>query len=142
MHSVPILPLLVAAVAAWLFGAAYYGVLGRKWLEAQGKTMDVDGQPAKVVLDGKSGAPKDSANTSKAQREAEQQRLVDVPLEELARTLAVLEQEAEPHKTQKSVAENALNKIAQRKKLVIAELERRGQAVLDRDLGKGEFDYK
>lgn len=40
MHSVPILPLLAAAVAAWLFGAVYYGVLGRKWLAAQGKTME------------------------------------------------------------------------------------------------------
>jgi Protein of unknown function (DUF1761) len=40
MHSVPILPLLVSAVAAWVFGAGYYGVLGRKWLAAQGKTME------------------------------------------------------------------------------------------------------
>lgn len=40
MHSVPIVPLLAAAVAAWLFGAAYYGLLGRKWLTAQGKTME------------------------------------------------------------------------------------------------------
>ncbi len=40
MHSVPIWPLLVAAVAAWLFGAIYYGVLGRKWLKAQGKSME------------------------------------------------------------------------------------------------------
>jgi len=40
MHSVPILPLIVSAVAAWLFGAVYYGVLGRKWLAAQGKTME------------------------------------------------------------------------------------------------------
>ena len=40
MHSVPIIPLIVSAVAAWLFGAVYYGVLGRKWLAAQGKTME------------------------------------------------------------------------------------------------------
>src|SRR6185312_6645335 len=40
MHSVPIVPLLVAAVAAWLFGAVYYSVLCRKWLAAQGKTME------------------------------------------------------------------------------------------------------
>jgi hypothetical protein len=40
MHTVPILPLFVAAIAAWLFGAVYYGVLGRKWLAAQGKTME------------------------------------------------------------------------------------------------------
>jgi hypothetical protein len=35
MHSVPILPLLSAAVAARVFGVVYYGVLGRKWLVAQ-----------------------------------------------------------------------------------------------------------
>jgi hypothetical protein len=29
----------IAAVAAWLFGAVYYGALGRHWIEAQGKTM-------------------------------------------------------------------------------------------------------
>jgi hypothetical protein len=40
MHSVPILPLLVSAIAAWLFGAVYYGVLGSRWLAAQGKTME------------------------------------------------------------------------------------------------------
>jgi uncharacterized membrane protein len=31
---------LAAAAAAWLFGAAYYGALGKKWVAAQGKTMD------------------------------------------------------------------------------------------------------
>ena len=30
---------LLAAAAAWLFGAAYYGVLGKAWIAAQGKTM-------------------------------------------------------------------------------------------------------
>jgi uncharacterized membrane protein len=40
MHGMPVLQLLAAAVAAWVFGAVYYGVLGRKWLEAQGKTME------------------------------------------------------------------------------------------------------
>ena len=34
------LAIVVAAVAAWLFGAAYYGVLGRRWIAAQGKTME------------------------------------------------------------------------------------------------------
>ena len=29
----------LAAAAAWLFGAAYYGLLGRAWIAAQGKTM-------------------------------------------------------------------------------------------------------
>jgi len=33
------LPVIIAAVAAWLFGAFYYGVLGRVWIAAQGKTM-------------------------------------------------------------------------------------------------------
>lgn len=32
--------LLGAAVAAWLFGAMYYGTLGRQWVEAQGSTME------------------------------------------------------------------------------------------------------
>lgn len=30
---------LLAAAAAWVFGAAYYGVLGKAWIAAQGKTM-------------------------------------------------------------------------------------------------------
>ena len=34
------LPIVTAAIAAWIFGAIYYGLLGRKWLEAQGKTME------------------------------------------------------------------------------------------------------
>ena len=34
------LAIVVAAVAAWLFGAAYYGVLGRRSIAAQGKTME------------------------------------------------------------------------------------------------------
>jgi hypothetical protein len=29
---------LIAAVAAWIFGAAYYSLLGRAWLAAQGET--------------------------------------------------------------------------------------------------------
>jgi hypothetical protein len=29
-----------AAVCAWLFGAMYYGTLGKAWVEAQGSTMD------------------------------------------------------------------------------------------------------
>ena len=32
--------ILVAAVAAWLFGAVYYGLLGKMWVAAQGETMD------------------------------------------------------------------------------------------------------
>jgi hypothetical protein len=29
-----------AAVAAWLFGAMYYGTLGKQWVEAQGSSME------------------------------------------------------------------------------------------------------
>jgi hypothetical protein len=32
--------LLGAAVCAWLFGAMYYGSLGKQWVEAQGLTME------------------------------------------------------------------------------------------------------
>ena len=31
---------LTAAIVAWLFGAVYYSALGKKWIDAQGKTMD------------------------------------------------------------------------------------------------------
>jgi hypothetical protein len=34
------LSILVAAVAAWLFGGVYYSALGKPWLAAQGKTME------------------------------------------------------------------------------------------------------
>ena len=34
------LAIVVAAVAAWMFGAIYYGILGKVWLAAQGKTME------------------------------------------------------------------------------------------------------
>ncbi|HEX2366284.1 MAG TPA: DUF1761 domain-containing protein [Bradyrhizobium sp.] len=37
LHAVPIV---LAAVAAWFFGAIYYGLLGRKWMAAQGKTVE------------------------------------------------------------------------------------------------------
>lgn len=39
-HNIHVLPALFAAVAAWMFGALYYGLLGRKWIEAQGKTIE------------------------------------------------------------------------------------------------------
>ena len=32
--------IIVAAVAAWVFGAVYYGILGKTWIAAQGETMD------------------------------------------------------------------------------------------------------
>ena len=34
------LAILLAAAAAWIFGAVYYGALARPWLAAQGKTME------------------------------------------------------------------------------------------------------
>ena len=34
------LSVLTAAVAAWLFGAVYYGALGKKWIAAQGKSLE------------------------------------------------------------------------------------------------------
>jgi uncharacterized membrane protein len=36
-HAVPIVG---GAVAAWIFGAIYYGLLGRTWLVAQSKTIE------------------------------------------------------------------------------------------------------
>lgn len=38
--SVNFLIILVAAIAGWLVGAAWYGVLGRSWIAAQGKTIE------------------------------------------------------------------------------------------------------
>ena len=32
--------ILIAAVAGWLVGAVWYGVLGTAWVEAQGRTME------------------------------------------------------------------------------------------------------
>jgi hypothetical protein len=40
LQNLHALAIVVAAVAAWIFGEVYYGVLGRKWIEAQGKTME------------------------------------------------------------------------------------------------------
>ena len=40
LQNLHALPIILAAIAAWVFGAVYYGLLGRKWLEAQGKTME------------------------------------------------------------------------------------------------------
>jgi Protein of unknown function (DUF1761) len=34
------LPVIVAAVAAWIFGAIYYCFLGKAWAAAQGKSME------------------------------------------------------------------------------------------------------
>jgi len=46
--------IIVAAVAAWLFGAVYYGLLGKTWVAAQGETMDT----LKAKNAGKSAAAK------------------------------------------------------------------------------------
>jgi len=46
--------LLGATVAAWLFGAIYYGILGKVWLAAQGKTRET----VKAENAGKSGFAK------------------------------------------------------------------------------------
>ena len=34
------LSILLAAVVSWVFGAVYYGALGKHWVAAQGKTME------------------------------------------------------------------------------------------------------
>ena len=46
--------ILGAAIAAWLFGAAYYGPLGKIWLAAQGRTME----EVKAANENKSGFAK------------------------------------------------------------------------------------
>jgi uncharacterized membrane protein len=48
------LSILIAAVAAWIFGGIYYTVLSKPWLAAQGKTLE----QCKVEQAGKSGAAK------------------------------------------------------------------------------------
>jgi hypothetical protein len=56
MHALNVnyLAIVVAAVAAWVFGAAYYGALGKQWIAALGTTMDA----LKVQNAGKSSAAK------------------------------------------------------------------------------------
>ena len=53
-HSVNYLSVLIAAVAAWLFGGVYYTALSKPWLAAQGKTME----QCQAEQAGKSGAAK------------------------------------------------------------------------------------
>jgi hypothetical protein len=38
--NVNFLSIVIAAAAAWIFGAIYYGILGKHWLSAQGKTVE------------------------------------------------------------------------------------------------------
>ena len=54
MHSVNWLSILIAAVAAWLFGGVYYTALGKYWMAAQGKTME----QCQAEMAAKSGAAK------------------------------------------------------------------------------------
>ncbi|MDF0602347.1 DUF1761 domain-containing protein [Psychromarinibacter sp. C21-152] len=35
-----IISVIAAAAAAWIFGAVWYGVIGRRWMEAQGLTEE------------------------------------------------------------------------------------------------------
>jgi hypothetical protein len=53
-HSVNWLSVLIAAVAAWLFGGVYYTSLSKFWLAAQGKTLE----QCKAEQAAKSGAAK------------------------------------------------------------------------------------
>jgi hypothetical protein len=39
-HTVNYLSVLLAAVAAWIFGGIYYTSLGKYWMAAQGKTLE------------------------------------------------------------------------------------------------------
>jgi len=54
MHTVNWLSVIVAAVAAWLFGGVYYTSLSKYWLAAQGKTLEA----CKAEQAGKSGVAK------------------------------------------------------------------------------------
>jgi hypothetical protein len=51
---VNVLSILIAAVAAWIFGAIYYTALGKVWMAAQGKTPE----SCKAEFAGKSGLAK------------------------------------------------------------------------------------
>ena len=48
------LSIVMAAVAAWLFGGVYYTALSKPWMAAQGKTME----QCQAEMAGKSGAAK------------------------------------------------------------------------------------
>jgi Protein of unknown function (DUF1761) len=54
--NVNFLSVVVAGIAAWIFGAIYYGILGKQWMAAQGKTME----SCKIENAGKSGLAKAS----------------------------------------------------------------------------------
>src|SRR6476620_4621009 len=46
--------ILIAAIAAWIFGGAYYTALSKPWMAAQGKTLE----QCKAEQDAKSGFDK------------------------------------------------------------------------------------
>jgi len=46
--------ILIAAVAAWIFGGAYYSALSKPWMAAQGKTLE----QCKAEMEAKSGFAK------------------------------------------------------------------------------------
>jgi hypothetical protein len=50
--NVNFLSILIAAVAAWIFGGVYYTALGKPWMAAQGKTPE----QCQAEFAGKSGA--------------------------------------------------------------------------------------
>jgi Protein of unknown function (DUF1761) len=52
--NVNYLSILVAAIAAWIFGGIYYSTLSRQWLAAQGKTVE----SCKAEMAGKSTVEK------------------------------------------------------------------------------------
>ena len=54
MQPTNIAAVLIAAIAAWIFGAVYYGLLGKAWLAAQGETSET----MKAKNAGKSGVAK------------------------------------------------------------------------------------
>ena len=44
-YRLDIVNVLVAAGAAWIFGAAWYGILGRQWMAAAGLKAGANGRP-------------------------------------------------------------------------------------------------
>lgn len=54
LAEVNYLSVVIAAIAAWLFGAVYYTVLSKPWMAAQGKTME----QCQAEMAGKSGLQK------------------------------------------------------------------------------------
>ena len=52
--NVSFLSIVLAAIAAWIFGGIYYTSLSKPWLAAQGKTLE----QCQVEQTGKSGAAK------------------------------------------------------------------------------------